>query len=256
MTHYRTGDSSEIKLNADGCLYKIVPNLCSIDKDEYNNLLMIEQLYININQSRENFLVVKGLFNSQFEKLNYSIIIMSFIISVVNLVLVSLGDRVHADTNIAFQIFIGILGLLIAITTKSRDQKVDLVHNMLSTVEKCDIFLQKCQYDMSNLIMKYDNNYFQEILTSLLEEYDKTLPECNKIFSNFNTLEAHAIVNGPIPYIDIRNLCSLFNGKWIKQLYNDDKNKHIIIGNENKEEIELVIQDNENIELGITNKID
>lgn len=238
-------DTRPIPLNSNSCLKKVLPNFYSLSQDEYNHLIYIEELYKNINDNKENFLVVKGLFNTQFQKLNYLVIFLSFFISLINLSMAALGETISQDSTRIFEISVGIIGLFIAIITKTRDQKVDLVHKMLTAVDHCNDFLENCEKYILVYVNK-DNIPLEEqnkiTLASIISKYETITNLCNDVYASFNSLESQAIVNGPIPYLNCCNChscekytpdwCYLYNGKWIKAMNqrNDNIDKEILVG--------------------------
>lgn len=255
------------KFDEKGCMYKIIPSEYHIDLETYNQLRFLDQLHINITNEKEKIIIAKGLHNAQFRQLNNVIIVFSLLISIINLTFAGINDDLSDTVITVGDIIVGILGIMIAYFAKMRDQKEDLVHNMLTTINTCDMFLNTCE----NKVSKYLKN--RAISLDVEEEYGDALERVNEVIAKFNSEEAQAITNGPLKFISCIPLtfrcCVKFDPKYLKKLlirtnYIKDKNmkdkcetRYCIIDDvprppyiENEDEDEVI--ENNNIEIGIS----
>ena len=209
-----------------GLLNKLIPVGQKIPEKEYNKLVYIDKVAININREKERILIAKGLHNSQFDLLNNIIVILSLIIASINLIASALDSQdrkyIGRGTEVAFDILVGIFGLVIAIIAKMRDQKEDLVHSMLTAVNSCDDFLN----DLENKIANNIRSEYQNKIEIGDEDYKKILIECDKVMAKFTSQDAQAVTNGSIYCLKNLICCFRYDPEPLRKLmtkYNDDK---------------------------------
>lgn len=208
-------------LHTKGILGKLIPKNHRIPHTQYDKLIYIDKMAVNINREKERILIAKGLHNSQFNLLNNIIVILSLIIAGINLIGSALDSQerkyIGQSTEVVFEIIVGIFGLVIAVIAKMRDQKEDLVHSMLTAVNQCDDFLNDIENKVANYIrnmisskdrFNYPENSDEDINIEN-EEYKKILIECDKVMAKFSSEDAQAVTNGGI-YCCQGLLCCFF----------------------------------------------
>ena len=258
-------DGNKRFLNKKGILNKLIPKNHKIPNTQYEKLIYIDKMAININREKERILIAKGLHNSQFDLLNNIIVILSLIIAGINLIGSALDSQerkyIGQSTEVAFEIIVGIFGLIIAIIAKMRDQKEDLVHSMLSAVNQCDDFLNDLENKMSNYIrfmITSDDKFNYPIhkddydIQIEAESYKQILVECDKVMAKFTSDDAQAVTNGTIYCCKSFLCCFIYDPQPLRNLmtkYNDnyenyDKDRYCTLYHKEKDDnIENIKED-------------
>lgn len=274
------------KLQNKGCLYKIIPQgYYYQDNKERHNLLIIDKLYINIKNQKAYLMIVKGLFKKQFYCYNNTVIILTLFIAAANLVFASLlSFNIENSVIIVSDIVTGVLGIVVAYFAKSRDQKDELTHELLTVLNDCNIFLSDCEKYVTKTILKLEDNPEDGddvTIRKLHDNYPEILKRCDDIINTFTTEEAIVLTNGPIyrcciPFFDPYSLKKMLNVEErmkidediiceIQEIQPNNVNLEITNGfnidliEPSNNVVELIVQDTnvneeqfENIELGIT----
>ena len=213
-----------VRLDSKGCMYKLLMDY-QLTYLEYRIFHYIDQLHINVTIEKEKIFIAKGLHNAQFNRMNNIIITISLLISIINIIFASFNDEISSTGITLADVGVAILSIIIAYFAKVRDQKEDLIHNMLTTLNDCDTFLNKCeQITLNYLKLKNQEQQIQvknddAQITDVDNSYLEILSNCNEIIEKFNSEDAQAITNGPLKMFNqIKNMGIIFDSKYLKKL--------------------------------------
>lgn len=180
------------------------PTKLSQEFVDFSNWLNL--LYENIEEKKINLMIVKGYYDAQFKLYLNLVVGITLIIACSNLAIGVLNNEIPNNQLTITEIIIGILGIIVATFANSRDNKDDLVHELLTATNKCNEFLSLCEIELSKLVQLFieQNQITLEFVDKdILTEYKNTYDTCEKTFNTFGRNEAKVLMNGPVSLVHL-----------------------------------------------------